>query len=779
MTRPLLRTWFAALAVLGGACSSGNGGSFAGSGGRSSLGGHTGGDGSGGGSGGATGAGGQSRSDGSGGGSGGVTGTGGRSRGDGGTVSGSGGQGQSGGANGGGGANGSGGSGTGGRSDSGGASGSGGAGSAGTGGAGGKATDASTTDDAGTVAACSATEDAYLTPVDMVPYSVSSTLWKARLASLITAWVPHLYDEISNMSLAEGGLANFVQAAKKLSGQSAAGPVGYPFANGYVHNTMEAMSLALMVDPQGDSQLTAAQTKLRSNLQSAISTVLAAQESDGYLQTYVTLGGGKRWTDNTLHEGYVGGYFIESAIAHYLMSKRTDTTMLDSAKKLADCWDTNIGPSPKKLWWDGHEEMEYALTRLARLLNEQSPGSGDKYAKLSKFLLDSRGSGSFTKQEYDQSHAAPVKQTTAVGHAVRAAYLYTAMAHTGILTPSQDYLTAVDAIWTDLVNHKMYVNGGIGSQSSNEGFSDTQYDLPNLSYCEGCSGDAMVFFQEAMNLAHKDARYGDIQELALYNTIMGATDLMGNNFGYTNPLDQNWMRGPWSSVPCCVGNNPRTMLELPRWMYSKSNTSLYVNQYVGTTIDVGTVAGTDVQVVQTTDYPWSGKITLTINPASAVALTLKLRIPNRTISPTYTNSPAVSSGLTSLAVNGQAVTPTLSSGYAVICRTWKAGDTVDLELPMTAFRITTSQVGADKGRTALQYGSMVYNIEDIDYNGANLDNLVLPPTAALTTQWNGSLLDGVTTIKSTFADGTTMTAIPNYARLNRGGKRSIVWIRNQ
>ena len=158
---------------------------------------------------------------------------------------------------------------------------------------------------------------------------------------------------------------------------------------------------------------------------------------------------------------------------------------------------------------------------------------------------------------------------------------------------------------------------------------------------------------------------------------------------------------------------------------------------------------------------------------------MKLRIPNRTISPTYTNSPAVSSGLTSLAVNGQAVTPTLSNGYAVICRTWKAGDTVDIELPMTAFRITTSQVGADKGRTALQYGPMVYNIEDADYNGANIDNFILPPTATLTTQWNGSLLDGVTTIKSTFADGTAMTAIPNYARLNRGGKRSIVWIRNQ
>ena len=448
MTRPLLRTWLAALAILGGACSGDNGGNTAGSGGKSGLGGNTTAYGSGGG-GGVSGTGGQSRGDGGGGGtmigsggqgrsggangSGGVSGTGGQSRGDGGgggTMIGSGGQGRSGGANGGGGANSSAGSGTGGRSDSGGASGSGGAGSGGTAGAGGKATDTSTTDDAGTSAACSATEDAFLTPIDMVTYSVSSTLWKARLASLITAWVPHLYSEISNMSLAEGGLANFVQAAKKLSGQSAAGPVGYPFANGYVHNTMEAMSLALMVDPQGDADLTKAQTTLRANLQSAISTVLSAQESDGYLQTYVTLGGGKRWTDNTLHEGYVGGYFIESAIAHYLMSKRTDTTMLDAAKKLADCWDTNIGPSPKKLWWDGHEEMEYALTRLARLLNEQSPGSGDKYAKLSKFLLDSRGSGSFTKQEYDQSHAAPVKQTTAVGHAVRAAYLYTAMAHT-------------------------------------------------------------------------------------------------------------------------------------------------------------------------------------------------------------------------------------------------------------------------------------------------------------------------------------------------------------
>jgi DUF1680 family protein len=610
----------------------------------------------------------------------------------------------------------------------------------------------------------------HLDPVYMQTYKIDNPLWSDRVKKLITNWIPHCYTQLSSLNLAEGGINNFIQAGNKLAGRAYTRHVGYVFANAYVHNTVESMCVALMVDPQGDSEIIAAQNAMRAKLEDWIPKILSAQESDGYLQTYFTLGGGAHWTDKGAHEGYTAGYFIESAIAHYQMTGRTDPRLYNAAKKLADCWYNNIGPAPKKTWYDGHEEMEQALVRLGRFVNDcEGQGKGQKYVDLAKFLLDSRKGG----EPYDQSHLPVVQQYEAVGHAVRAAYLYSGMTDVAMETNDIDYQSAVLSLWDNIVNRKYYVTGGIGSGETSEGFGG-DYSLPNNAYCESCSGYGELFFQYKMNLWTHDARYADLYEETLYNAILGSIDLAGNNFTYTNPLDSSEARYAWHGCPCCVGNIPRTLLALPTWMYARSADAVYVNLFIGSTVTVGEVAGASVQMVQETNYPWSGAVSITVNPATATRFDVRIRVPNRNVSGLYTSTPAVS-GITSISVNGTPVTPTIDRGYVVIDRTWTAGDKIDLVLPLAVQRVKADdKVTADVGRVALRYGPLIYNVESVDQN---VDS-VLSPTAPLSILWSPSLLNGVVAIKGAYTNGAALTAIPNYARLNRGGQ-SLVWIKDR
>ncbi|MBN1652558.1 MAG: glycoside hydrolase family 127 protein [Deltaproteobacteria bacterium] len=637
---------------------------------------------------------------------------------------------------------------------------------------------------------CPAESAAYLTPIEARPFKIDGPLWKARLKSIVTSWIPYVATKLSDPSLPEGGIENFVQAGRRLAGQSAAQHVGLWFSNAYVLQLVEAMSAALLLDAEGDEAILNAQNGMRVTLADWIPKILSAQESDGYLQTIITLGSAQygnpgRWSHRMFHEGYVAGYFLEAAIVHTIASG--DSMLYEAAKRLADCWVNNIGPAPKRLWWDGHEGMELALVRFARFVDQQEgAGAGDAYVQLAKFLLDVRGQPGpisddtdlgYTDAEYDQHHTAPLNQKTAVGHAVRAVYLYAGMAQVGVAAGSGDYLTAADSIWDNLVNRKMYVNGCLGSLETNEGFA-VDYELPNRSYCESCASCGMVFFQNAMTLARRQGSYADLAEMALYNTVMGSVDLAGDNFEYRNPIDAvNYPRYDWHPCPCCVSNVPRTLLEIARWTYAKSDASLYIDQFVGGTVDVGALAGAGVRVRQETDYPWSGDVSITVNPATPARFAVRIRVPDRSVSTIYSSTPEAS-GITSLSVNGAAVTPTIADGYASVCRTWTAGDTIDLQLPLAVQRVkAVSQVAADIGRVALQYGPLIYNIESVD--SGDVANLVLSPSAALSAQWNGSLLGGVMTITGAFSNGAAMTAIPHYARMNRGGNRSLVWIRDQ
>jgi DUF1680 family protein len=609
------------------------------------------------------------------------------------------------------------------------------------------------------------------------PYKVDSPLWNARIKALLVNWIPHCIDQINrtNLTQGQGGIDNFIEAAKALRGEPHGHHKGYVFANAWVHQTVESMSLGLMVDPQGDPEIIRAQEKMKATLEDWIPKILAAQEPDGYLQTAWTLRGTngpwkQRWSPEGRgnHEGYTAGYFIESAINHYTLTDGTDKRLYNAAKKLADCWCNNLGPAPKKPWYDGHEEMEQALVRFGRFVNDmEGHGHGDRYIQLGKFLLDCRSTTSREGERtpYDQSQVPVTQQYEAVGHAVRAVYLFSGMADVAAETHDVDYESAVMSLWDNLINKKYYVTGGVGSGETSEGFGPN-YSLRNNAYCEACSSCGEIFFQYKMNLAYHDAKYADLYEETMYNALLGSLDLEGKNFYYDNPLDSFRPRYPWHACPCCVGNIPRTLLMVPTWSYVKGQDGLYVNLFIGSTVKVQKVAGTDIEMVQKTDYPWSGKVSITVNPAASKEFSLYVRVPNRTTSELYANTPEVS-GLNSLSVNGQTVSPKIQNGYAVIHRTWKAGDTVALELPMQAQKIKASeQIAADRGKVALRCGPLLYSLERADQDLSQSVN----PDAPLTTEWKGDLLGGVAVIKGKFADGAEMTAVPNYARDNRGSQ---------
>ncbi|HVY95012.1 MAG TPA: beta-L-arabinofuranosidase domain-containing protein, partial [Bryobacteraceae bacterium] len=299
-------------------------------------------------------------------------------------------------------------------------------------------------------------------------------------------------------------------------------------------------------------------------------------------------------------------------------------------------------------------------------------------------------------------------------------------------------------------------------------------------------------------LAYHESKYVDLIEETMYNALLGATDLEAKNYYYDNPLDENKVRYAWHVCPCCVGNIPRTLLMMPTWMYTKSPDSLYVNLFVGSTITVENVGGVDVEMVQATEYPWKGNVSITVNPKTAKNFSLRLRVPDRGVSKLYSPTPEAN-GVTSIHVNGEAVKPVIENGYAVITRTWKAGDKVEMLLPLRVqrvypdARITSRARGGevshpDAGKVALKYGPVIYNFEKVDQDISK----PIDKGAPLSAEFRPDLLGGVTAIKGKFADGSDLLAVPNYARTNRDGAatpypqtgvrgprplESVVWIR--
>jgi len=616
-----------------------------------------------------------------------------------------------------------------------------------------------------------------LHPVDTMPYQINSPLWNKRARALIVNWIPHCIAKINDPNLREGGINNFIDAANKLQGKPAGRHRGYVFSNAWIYNTIESICVALMVDAQGDQDMIQAQAMMKATLEDWIPKVLAAQEPDGYIQTAYTLSDRKRWSPRyrSDHEGYVAGYFLEAGVSHYMLTGGRDLRLYNAAKKLAHCWETHIGPAPKQEWYDGHQAMEMALVRFGRFVNTvEGGGKGDKYIQLSKFLLDCRKDG----HKYDQSHVSCTHQYEAVGHAVRASYNYAGMSDVAMETHDPDYQSAVASLYDSMINRKYYVTGGIGSGETSEGFGP-DFSLRHNAYCEACSSCGLIFFEHKLNMAYHDAKFADLYEETLYNALLGSMDLEGKNFYYQNPLSTRGPRYPWHGCPCCVGNIPRVLLMLPTWAYVKDAQNLYVNLFIGSKITVPGIAGTDVEMTQDTDYPWSGAVKIEVHPKQARAFAIRIRVPNRAVSELYSNTPQAN-GIRSIKVNGQMIQPTVQKGYAIIRRTWRAGDRIDLDLPMQVQRVKgIDKIEATRGQVALRYGPLIYSAEAVDQD---LDK-VLSSDASLTAEWKPELLDGVMVIKGTWADGSDFVAIPNYARSNRpdrdGKVISTVWLKDQ
>jgi DUF1680 family protein len=607
--------------------------------------------------------------------------------------------------------------------------------------------------------------------------------WMDQIKRLTEKWIPHCVKQME-----EGGegqeLLNLVHTAKVLRGEPAGKFTGTPWADAYVYNTIEAICLALAVDAEGDQELADAQAFLRKKLDEWIPIVLAAQMDDGYIHSFHTVNGYERYKNINAHEFYVQGYFLEAGVAHYRITGGKDRRLYDAARRCADQLCENFGPPPKRNWIYGHAGMAIALCRLARLVNEvEGESEGDKYFELAKFFFDHRCEVEEHRNPYRQSHLPVPEQAEAVGHAVRATYFYTGIADLAMLTGDEAYAAAVDQIWDSAVHRRMYVTGGVGSTHQGEAFGE-DYHLPNESaYCESCAGCGLSFWADRMNRMHHDASSADVQERVLYNNILGAIELSGDNFFYQNPLSTGHARYSWHGCPCCVGNIPRALIAIKDLMYSLNGSRdvLYVNYFVCSQGTIDDVAGTKLRIEQETEYPWKGNVSLTLGPESATAFTLKLRIPDRGESSLYTPAP-LPKGQVTVKVNGDVRSLTPENGYVSLSRAWKSEDRVELALPMDIQRVgADDRVESNRGRVALQRGPIVYNIESVDHED-DIRSVVLPADSPLEAVWKGDLLGGVMAIEGRASRGTPdgaaqtrLLAIPNFTRLNRGGW-SQVWI---
>ncbi len=623
-------------------------------------------------------------------------------------------------------------------------------------------------------------QDYPITPVPFTDVEIADTFWLPRMEANREITIPYALQ----MSEETGRIANFAVAAGLEEGK----PQGYYFNDSDVFKIIEgaAYSLTLFPDPE-----------LEETVDAIIAKIAAAQEEDGYLYTARTAmrpdkmppGGEERWSNIAHgHELYNVGHLYEGAVAYFQATGKR--TLLDVALKNADLILEVFGPD-KKRFPPGHQEIEIGLSKLYRLTGER------KYLDLARFFLDQRGDpeGHELYGEYSQDHIPVLQQEEAVGHAVRAAYMYTGMADVAALTGDSSYIQAIDRIWENVVGKKLYLTGGIGAAGGVEGFGPN-YELPNrVAYSETCASIANVLWNHRMFLMHGQAQYMDIAERVIYNGFLSGVSMEGNRFFYPNRLEtfRGEERSPWFACACCPSNIVRFMPSIPGYIYAHQGEQVYVNLFIGSRARIRT-AGQAIGIRQETNYPWDGEVRLTIQPEKIREWTLRIRIPgwarNQPVpSDLYryrdTGEPAAQ-----LEVNGEAVEYGIEDGYALVTRSWRSGDVVRLSLPMEVRRVEAHRaVAANLGRVALERGPLVYCVEWPDTETGIVHNLRLPDEAVLATEFLPELLNGVQVIKGRASalhltdDGSEIeervqefTAIPYYAWAHRGKGEMLVWL---
>ncbi|MBN1188078.1 MAG: glycoside hydrolase family 127 protein [Bacteroidales bacterium] len=560
----------------------------------------------------------------------------------------------------------------------------------------------------------------------------------------------------------------------------------YPFDDSDIYKIIEAASYSMQTYPDA---------ALDARIDSLIYKIGKAQEEDGYIYTIRTIMGDNshswigdsRWSkvNELSHELYNLGHMFEGAVAHFQSTGKRN--FLDIAIKAADMLVDAFGWG-KIENFPGHQEVELGLIKLYHVTNDQ------RYLDLAKFFLDVRGTVP-GGDEYNQSHEKVVEQTKAVGHAVRATYMYSAMADIAALYNDESYSKALHAIWEDIVYTKIYVTGGIGASGGNEGFSE-DYNLPNMSaYCETCASIGMMIWNYRMFLAEGNSKYFDIFERTLYNAFLSGVNLKGDRFFYPNVLESMGQhdRGKWFGCACCPPNLARMLPSLPGYVYATSGNNLYVNLYMNSEATIQ-ITGTNVAVIQTTQYPWKGQISISINPEVNKKFGIKVRIPGWAMNSaipgdlyTFINEPE---NEVNVKVNGKKQKLKLDNGYLTITRTWKPGDKIDMDLPMNPRYISADErVKANNNKVSVERGPIMYCAEWPDNKNGNVLSLLFDKEPQTTVEYKDDLLNGVPVIKTSasevsrniddtykIADSVEVTLIPYFSWNNRGPGEMMVWL---
>ncbi len=580
----------------------------------------------------------------------------------------------------------------------------------------------------------------------------------------------------------EGRMDNFLIAGKQKEG-TVKGQM--PFDDTDVYKIIEGASNTLISEPN---------PKLEKLLDSLIGIIKIGQEKDGYLTTWRTINPakppapwvpvieGKRWESLQIsHELYNSGHMIEAAVVHFEATGKRN--FLDIAIKNADLLVKTFGDGKDQVQGvPGHQIVETGLVKLFQITKNKA------YLNLAKYFLDNRGNPNNHKLygAYSQDDIPVIQQKEAVGHAVRAVYMYAGMTDIAAIENNSEYYKAVNGLWENVVNKKMYITGGIGSRPEGEAFGDN-YELPNLTgYNETCAAIGNVYWNHRLHNISGNSDYFDVIERSLYNGLISGLSLDGKKFFYPNALESDGVykfnrgactRQSWFDCSCCPTNLIRFIPSIPGLIYSTTKDVLYVNLYASNTAEI-TLDKTKLQIVQQTNYPWDGNVALTVWPKKESEFTVKLRIPgwakNQVLPGDLYSYAIPASAKVLLKINGKPFEYTEDKGYITISRKWKKGEIIEMELPMEVKKVVTNEkVESNKGKVSLEYGPIVYAIEEID-NPTAFDKISIDANDTFKVTKEPNLLEGVNTIQT-----KNFKAIPYYSWSNRGVGKMKIWIQNK
>ena len=613
------------------------------------------------------------------------------------------------------------------------------------------------------------------TQIQEVPFTqvhLNDGFWSPRIEINRTVSIPSAFHECE----VNGRFDNFAIAAGLIKGEHKG---DFSFDDTDPYKVIEGASYSLAVHYDA---------KLDHYLDSVINIIAKAQEPDGYLTTCVTnkctrlsgWWGTHKWEKINSHELYNSGHLIESAVAHYRATGKR--TFLNVAIKNADLVCKTFGPNEGQIHRPGgHPIIEMALCKLYKVTGNK------KYLEGAKYFVDETGrcTDGHRPSEYSQDHMPILQQQEIVGHAVRAGYLYSGVADVAALTGDKAYFEALKRIWENMSSKKLFITGGIGSRPQGEGFGPNYELFNHTAYCETCAAIANVYWNYRMFLATGESKYIDVCERALYNNVLSGVSLSGDKFFYDNVLesDGEHERQKWFGCACCPGNITRFVASVPGYMYAQQGRDIYVNLYAQGKAKIG-----KVELEQTTDYPWAGRISIKV-AKGAGKFAIKLRIPSwLKTSPTNNSLYKYNDAAPVYAITVNGVKVAADGGdYATIQRNWKKGDVIEIDFPMNVRRIVANDNAEDnRGKVALERGPIVFCLEGSDQADGKVFNKYILNSANISARYDASMLNGVMTLsgdaKELQQDGTVkdvrFRAIPYSTWNNRGPQQMEIWVAN-